>query len=57
MTACDESNLVSIPVPIRPGLCAQIRIPHDLTKEEAEKIARMAMALAVVETDGVSEDK
>jgi len=37
----------TIPIPLRPGVVAQIKIPHDLTKAEAEKIARVVVALAV----------
>lgn len=41
------NDLVVFPIPIRPDVVAQVKIPHDLTKEEAEKIARVVMALAV----------
>lgn len=35
-----------IPIQIRPELVVRIaHIPHDLTKTEAEKIARVVMAL------------
>ncbi len=56
MTERGELELVTVPVQIRPGVFAQIRIPHDLTMAEAQKIARVAQALAVVEADaqGVS---
>jgi hypothetical protein len=37
-----------LPIQIRPGLTVQIAgIPHDLTREEAEKIARVVMAMAM----------
>jgi hypothetical protein len=36
-----------LPIQIRPDLIVQIAgIPHDLTREEAEKIARVVMAMA-----------
>jgi len=42
-----ECAMVNFPIPIREDLTAQVKVPHDLTKEEAEKICRVVMALAV----------
>lgn len=41
------AELVVFPVPIRDDVIAQVKVPHDLTKEEAEKIARVVMAFAI----------
>lgn len=43
----DETALTVFPVPIRKNTIAQVHIPSDLTKEEAEKICRVVMAFAV----------
>ena len=37
---------VNFPVPLRDDFVAKVSIPSDLTKEEAEKICRVVMALA-----------
>lgn len=37
---------VNFPIPLRPGVIAQVKIPHDLTKDEAERISRVVLALA-----------
>jgi len=39
-------ELVVFPIPLRDDIVAQVKVPYDLTKEEAEKIARVVMALA-----------
>lgn len=44
----DEYALVNFPIPIRADMVAQIKVPHDLTLAEAEKIARVVMALVKV---------
>jgi hypothetical protein len=38
-----------IPIPIRPGLDAVVQVPFDLTVQEAEKIARVVVAIATGE--------
>lgn len=35
-----------LPIPLRPGVIAQVHIPDDLTKTEAEKISRIVLAMA-----------
>jgi hypothetical protein len=35
------------PIPLREGVIAKLQIPRDLTKEDADKIARVVMALAI----------
>lgn len=35
-----------IPIPLRPNVTAFVHIPLDLTKREAEKIARVVLAYA-----------
>lgn len=47
----DDIEFVNFPVPLRRDVTAQVRVPTDLTKEEAEKIARVVMALAVPDSD------
>ena len=42
-----EHELVVFPIAIREDVVAQVKVPRDLTKAEAEKIARVVMALAV----------
>lgn len=46
MTMADLVDPVPIvTIPIRPNLAVRIApVPHDLTKDEAEKIARVVMA-------------
>jgi CRISPR/Cas system-associated protein Csm6 len=42
-----EVDPIIIPIEIRPGYFVQIMgIPHDLTAEEAEKIAAVVLAMA-----------
>ena len=42
-----------IPVPIRPDVIVRlVDIPHDLTKAEAERIARIVIAMAVPDGEG-----
>lgn len=38
-------DMMIYPIEIRPGVVAQVRVPVDLTKPEAEKIARVVLAL------------
>lgn len=40
-------GLTVVPIEIRPGVVAQVRIPWDLSRDEAEKIARVVIAYAV----------
>lgn len=42
-----QTELVTVPIEIRPGVVAQVKIPWDLSKDEAEKIARVVIAYAV----------
>lgn len=46
-----EHALIVFPVPIRQDTVAQVKVPYDLTQEEAEKICRVVMALAVPNGD------
>ncbi len=39
-------DLIIYPIPIRPDMDAQVQVPTDLTKAEAEKISRVILALA-----------
>lgn len=38
---------VVIPIPLRPDLTVCVHIPRDLTRSEAEKVARVVAALSV----------
>lgn len=40
---------VIYPVELREGVVAKLHLPRDMTKAEAEKIARVVMALAPAE--------
>jgi len=42
-----DDNHIIYPVNFPNGRFAKLHLPRDLTKEEAEKIARIVMALAV----------
>ena len=46
-----EYALVVFPIPIREDVVAQVKVPYDLTKAEAEKIVRVVMALAIPNGD------
>ena len=43
--------MMVVPIQIRPDLAAQLRIPADLTQEEAERISRVVLSYA--DTEGV----
>lgn len=43
--------MMVVPIQIRPDMAAQLRIPADLTPEEAERISRVVLSYADV--DGV----
>lgn len=43
--------MMVVPIQIRPDIAAQLRIPADLTAEEAERISRVV--LSYVDVDGV----
>ena len=40
-----------VPIPIRPDVVARVQIPRDLTADEAEKIARVVIALGKVKKE------
>lgn len=40
-----------VPIPIRPDMIARLQIPRDLSAEEAEKIARVVIALGQIEKE------
>jgi hypothetical protein len=42
-------EFIVCPIPLRHDVIAQVHVPHDLTKAEAEKIARIIVAMAVIE--------
>lgn len=44
MDANDDQ--IIYPIPLRPGVAATVKVPKDLTRDEAEKIARVLVALA-----------
>lgn len=44
----ETEDPIIYPVPLREGVVAKLQLPRDLTEEEAEKIARVVMALAGV---------
>lgn len=37
----------TVPVPLRPDVTAELRLPHDLTTAEASRIGLVLLALAV----------
>ncbi len=41
----ETEDPIIYPIALRPGVAAKLQLPRDLTKEEAEKICRVVMAL------------
>lgn len=39
---------IVVPIPIRPDLVVQVQMPIDISRQEAERVARVVAALAVV---------
>lgn len=39
---------ILVPIPIRPDLVVQVQMPVDISRKEAERVARVVAALAVV---------
>lgn len=48
-----EASVHIVPIPLRQDLTAMLQVPFDLSMVEAEKIARVAIALA----DGEKPEK
>lgn len=47
----EHSDFVTYPLPLRPKVFAELRLPVDLTREEAERIGAFALAVAVRKPD------
>ena len=43
-------SAVAYPIPLRDNFIAELRLPIDLTKAEAEKLGRVLLALAMPES-------
>jgi hypothetical protein len=46
------ADLLIVPIPIRPGLVVQVQYPTDITADEAEKVARVVIALGNIRSGG-----
>jgi hypothetical protein len=41
--------MIEFPIPLRPGVQGKLILPDDLTKKEAERVAKVVSALAIEE--------